>query len=319
MAEIGILLLLSVIAIGLIAYSLMPNRRERDETVERRAAGLSSTAKPSEISRQARDAAMKNMFERAAPLLSRPVMPKTDSEQFSLRTRLANAGFRRESAPMIFLASKTAAAGVAGLIGLAFAISNGYTWNNVFGIAALGAGVGFMFPNLWLWMAVKQRNENILHGLPDSLDLLVCSVEAGLGLDAALLRVGDEMKFVYKELAEELQIATIETQMGVTRSEALTRMAERTGVSEMRALVAVITQAEKLGTSVAKALRNQAEALRTKRRQKAEERAQKTAVKLMLPLILFIFPAILIVLGGPAGIKLSQTMSAGGSGAISAK
>ncbi len=309
---------LVVVAVALIVYALMPARQDREEIVARRVAGRGQeVVDAANISHRARESAMATVFEKAAPFLSRPMMPKTDEEQSTLKTRLANAGFRRESAASLFLASKTVTAVVLGLLGLFVAVSGGKPPLSIASIAALAAGIGFLLPNVWLWLAVKQRTERILNGMPDSLDLLVVSVEAGLALDAALQRVGDEMRHVYPELSEELQIATIETQMGVPRSDALARMADRTGVAEMRALVAVIAQAERLGTSVAKTLRNQAETLRTKRRQKAEERAQKTAVKLMLPLILFIFPAILIVLGGPAGIKLAETMSSGSGSALS--
>ena len=169
-----------------------------------------------------------------------------------------------------------------------------------------------MLPNMWLWVARGQRAEKIRNGLPDSLDLLVVSVESGLALDAGIQRVSDEMSNVHTELAEEMQIATLEAQMGVPRAEALLNMAGRCGVSEMRALVAVITQAEKFGTSVAKALRIQADTLRQKRRLKAEERAQKTTVKLMLPLILFIFPSIFVVLVGPAALRIIEVMGKGG-------
>jgi len=226
----------------------------------------------------------------------------------SLKLKLARAGYRREGASSLFLASKTVL-GVAGAIGaVLFALSSGQTMQNVLGLAAFAGGVGFMLPNVWLSLAIKQRAEKIANGLPDSLDLMVVSVEAGLGLDAALQRVGDEMRFVYPELAEEFTIATAETQMGVPRAEALRNMAERVDVPQLTALVSIIIQAEKFGTSIAKALRNQADALRTKRRQKAEERAQKTAVKLMLPLILFIFPAMFVVLGGPAALRLIRTL-----------
>jgi tight adherence protein C len=163
-------------------------------------------------------------------------------------------------------------------------------------------------------MAVRKRAEKIRNGMPDSLDLLVVSVESGLALDAGLLKVSDEMKNVHPELSEEMQIATLEAQMGVPRSEALRNMAQRTGVEEMRALIAVITQAEKFGTSVAKALRTQADTLRQKRRLKAEERAQKTTVKLMIPLVLFIFPSIFVVLVGPAALKIMDAIGGGGMG-----
>ena len=143
---------------------------------------------------------------------------------------------------------------------------------------------------------------------------MVISVEAGLGLDAAIQRVAKELQHVHVELSEEFVITTMETQMGVRRGEALENMAERSGLTEMKSLVAVINQAEKFGTSIARTLRNQADAMRVKRRQRAEERAQKTAVKLMIPLILFIFPAMMIVLGGPAMIKLVAGLNSAGGG-----
>jgi len=217
-----------------------------------------------------------------------------------------------ESATSVFLASKMVGAAAGGLVGALLAISSGKEMMTVVGQTVFAAGLGFMLPNMWLSMTIKKRMEAIRNGLADALDLMVIAVESGLGLDAALLRVSDEMRTVYPALAEEFQISTIETQMGVLRAEALQKMAERTGVSEMKSLVATIIQAEKLGTSIAKALRTQSDSLRTKRRQKAEERAQKTAVKLLLPLILFIFPTIFVVLVGPAAIQLMDTFGAGG-------
>lgn len=313
MIDVAVLGILILLATAMVAYSLWPARERDEEAASRRANGLAKADDEAAIRRKARDSTGVRVLERAAPLLSRPVMPRNDAEGYTLKSKLMNAGFRQESAPMLFLASKTALAIVGGIIGTMYAASVGKPTAQVLSSAALGAGLGFMLPNGWLWLTVKRRCEAIQHGLPDCLDLMVVSVESGLGLDAAMQRVGDEMRLAYPELSEELQVASIETQMGVPRAEALMRMAERTGVQEMRALVVVIAQAEKLGTSVAKALRNQADSLRTKRRQKAEERAQKTAVKLMLPLILFIFPAMLIVLGGPAALKLMEVMSSGGS------
>jgi tight adherence protein C len=267
---------------------------------------------PGDPRKQAKAAAKNSFMEKAAPMLSRPMMPRSEKDQTTLRVKLATAGYRSESVGAVFLASKTLAALALGGLGLFFALGAGKPISGVFGQTVLAAGIGFLLPEGWLFMARSQRIEAIRNGLPDALDLMVVSVEAGLGLDASLQRVGDEMRHVHGDLSEELQIATVETQMGITRAEALEKMAVRSGVEEMKALVAVITQAEKLGTSIAKALRTQADTLRTKRRQRAEERAQKTAVKLMLPLILFIFPAILVVLGAPAGIKVYQTMSQGG-------
>lgn len=313
--EIVSVAVLVVAAVAMIAYSLWPAKSEKDGAVERRLVTAGKDRDSAALMRAAKEAAAKaSMFARAAPLLSKPMMPKSAEESNTLRMKLANAGFRRENAPLMFLASKTALGAAFGLLVAFYALSAGKQMTSILGLGAFAAGIGFLGPNGWLWLAIHGRSEKIRNGLPDSLDLLVVSVEAGLGLDAAVQRVGDEMRHVYPELSEEMQIATVETQMGVPRSEALTRMGDRTGVVEMKSLVAVISQAEKLGTSVAKALRNQAEALRTKRRQRAEERAQKTAVKLLLPLIVFIFPAIMVVLGGPAAIKLMETLGGGGSG-----
>jgi tight adherence protein C len=244
----------------------------------------------------------------AAPFLSKPVMPKSQQEQSTLRIKLARAGFRSDAAPIMFLASKTVLGGVMALLGLTFGLAGGQTARNVLSIVVFVGGLGFMLPNVWLWLGGKQRSEKIREGLADALDLLVISVEAGLGLDAAIQRVARELQHVHPELSEEFTIATMETQMGVPRGEALENTAMRTGLREMKSLVAVVNQAEKFGTSIAKTLRNQADAMRVKRRQAAEERAQKTAVKLMLPLVLFIFPAIMIVLGGPAMIKLMSSL-----------
>jgi tight adherence protein C len=194
-------------------------------------------------------------------------------------------------------------------IAAAFAgISFGLSWLNLAGAVLFAAPVGFLLPDLWLSVTVKQRREAMRYGLPDTLDLMVVSVESGLALDAAIQRVGDEMATVHPELSEELRISTAEAQMGVPRSEALSRMSVRTGVPEVQSLVTIVLQAEKFGTSIARALRNQADALRTKRRQQAEERAQKTAVKLMIPLVLFIFPAMGVVLGGPAALKMIEAL-----------
>jgi len=303
-----IVIIMGVIAAAMIAYALLPNRADQEETVRRRTAGLRPDEDPNAIRAKAKQkAALPELLAKAAPLLSRPFVPRNSDEQSTLKAKLASAGFRRDSASAIFLASKSVGAVICGTIGLILGLNSDKEMLHIVGQTIFGLGLGFMLPNLWLSTTIRKRAESISNGLPDALDLMVVGVEAGLGLDAALLRVGDEMKNVHPNLSEEFQIATVETQMGVPRGEALNKMAIRSAVGEMRALVAVITQAEKLGTSIATALRTQSDALRTKRRQKAEERAQKTAVKLLLPLILFIFPSIFVVLAGPAAVHLIKT------------
>lgn len=304
MTELILLLVMAVAAVGMVIYSLMPRKGDQQSTLARRMTGKSAEEDARLIQEKARESVAAKMMRRVAPLAMRPVMPKSSAEMSRLRLKLAAAGFRKDTAPAIFLGSKT-------VVGLSIGIAVGaYVWSTgsepqrIIGFALFGAAIGFMSPNLWLSLNMKQRGERIRNGLPDALDLLVITVESGLALDGAVQRVGDELRHVHPDLSEEFQIATREVQMGIPRSEALNNVAERTNLVEIKSLVAVVNQAEKFGTSIARALRNQADALRVKRRQKAEERAQKTAVKLMAPLILFIFPAIFVVLVGPAALKM---------------
>jgi tight adherence protein C len=312
MDQMMLLGILVVVSVGLVIYALLPASKEQRDLVIRRMAGKKSAPEQSLIKGQGKPGAASKMMDKVAPLAMKPVMPKSAEDMSTLREKLANAGFRHESATRYFLASKTMLGIGMAIAALTFSWSRGYEPKHLFGIMAFVGGLGFMAPNTWLSIAKAKRTEKVRNGLPDSLDLLVVSVESGLGLDAGLQRVSDEMIKVHPDLSEEIQIATLETQMGVPRTEALLSMARRCGVEEMKALVAIITQAEKFGTSVAKALRIQADTLRVKRRLKAEERAQKTTVKLMIPLILFIFPSIFVVLVGPAALKIYEVLGNGG-------
>lgn len=302
---VGVLL---VVAAGLVIYAVFPSKREDREIVKRRLAGHRATDEVAEIKTTARQQARQDLVKKATPLLERLIMPTSSEEQTSLRQQLASAGFRAPQAQTMLMASKTVLAllGLVGGVIASFSVAQPLMIR--IGIIAFAGGLGFMLPTLWLSMAIRSRKEKVRNGLPDTLDLLVVSVESGLALDGAIKRVGDEMNAVHPDLSEEMRIATAESQMGIPRSEALSNMAKRTAVDEVRSLVSVIVQAEKFGTSVARALRNQADTLRTKRSQAAEERAQKTAVKLMIPLVLFIFPAMGVVLGGPAILKMIEAL-----------
>ncbi len=314
MLQLIVLLVLVVLSAMLIVYSFLPDRSQHEEKILRRMSGRKGEAPDLPTAGQNRKSAATQVMEKVAPLAMKPVMPRSDEEMSTLREKLAQAGYRNESVVRVFLASKTMLGIALAVLTLVVCWARGLDVQQLFGFAATAAGAGFMLPNLWLWVARHQRAEQIRNGLPDSLDLLVVCVESGLALDAGIQRVSEEMHHVHVELSEELQIATLENQMGVPRAEALEHMARRSGVSEMNALVAVITQAERFGTSVSKALRTQADMLRVKRRLKAEERAQKTTVKLMLPLILFIFPSIFVVLVGPAALQLYKNLCGGSLG-----
>jgi tight adherence protein C len=154
---------------------------------------------------------------------------------------------------------------------------------------------------------MANRQLRLRWGLADALDLMVVSIEAGLGLNAALVRVGEELKAAHPDISEELELTNLEIRVGRERDEALRNLAERTGVDDLRSLVAMLIQADRFGTSIAKAVRVYADSLRTKRRQRAEQAAQKAAVKLLLPLALFLFPTLFIAILGPAALNLIDT------------
>ena len=229
----------------------------------------------------------------------------------SVRDGLSEAGFRGPNAVPLFLGSKIVfAAGLPLIFFLIMtAFGNPFAGQGLlFGIA-LGV-IGFYLPTLWLWDASKKRKLEIQYSLPDSLDLMVVCVEAGLGLDAALVRVSQESALGSPELAAELRIVNQEMRTGAARIDALRNLARRTGVDDIQSLVAVLVQADRLGTSIASALRAQSDSLRIRRRQRAEEAAHKTGVKLVFPLVLCIFPGLLVILLAPAFLRIFKALSA---------
>src|SRR5918996_1401222 len=176
-------------------------------------------------------------------------------------------------------------------------------------LSALPAmGIGYVIPGFILARKARKRQHRIRLSLADALDLMVVSVEAGLGLDQAMARVAQELEFAYVDLASELRLVGLELLAGTGRSEALRNLADRTGVDDLSALVAMLIQTDKFGTSVANSLRVFSDTLRTKRRQRAEEAAAKTGVKMVFPLVVCIFPAIWIVTIGPAAIRFIRVL-----------
>ena len=234
-------------------------------------------------------AAMKRLGEKA---------PKSPRELGNLRLRLVQAGYRREEALTIFFGIRIAFA-----LGLFALFASSAIAKPNLALALGGLGLGYILPGMVLARMAKRRAHRIRLSLADMLDLLVVSVEAGLGLDQALQRVGAELAFAYPELADELRLINLELRAGKPRSEALRNLADRTGVDDLSSLVTMLIQTDKFGTSVAQSLRVYSETLRTKRRQRAEEAAAKTGVKMVFPLVICIFPAIWVVTIGPAAIR----------------
>ena len=163
---------------------------------------------------------------------------------------------------------------------------------------------GILLPEMWLLWRISARQHRLQKALPDGLDLLVICVEVGLGLDQAILRVAEELQIVHPELSDELQLVNLEMRVGKTRIDALRELARRTGLEDIKSLVAMLIQTERFGTSIAQSLRVHSDELRTKRRQRAEEKAAKTSVKMVPPLVFFIFPALMVVILGPAIITI---------------
>jgi len=229
--------------------------------------------------------------------------PRSAKEIGKLQQRLVVAGFRNSEAIIVFFGIRI---GVA-LVAFALLATPVIRQPNLL-VALSVCMVGYVVPGMVLARLAKRRQHRIRLGLPDALDLLVVSVEAGLGLDQAIQRVGHELAFAHPDLCSELRLINLEMRAGTARADALDNLAERTGVDDVQSLVAMLVQTDKFGTSVSQSLRVHSETVRTKRRQRAEEAAAKTGVKLVFPLVFCIFPAIWVVTIGPAAIKFIEVI-----------
>lgn len=305
----SIFLLLIFFSVSALVYAILS--RSTADPVEARLKHVQAESNPDPA--QQDQAAMPGWVVKIVALaepIAHAHLPKEGWDQAALRIHFMQAGYRLPSAPLLFFAAKTVLTFV--LPGL-FVV---YTWLTgafdapkpfLIGLIAC-AGLGYFLPNVLLSRRMAYRKREIFESFPDALDLIIVCVEAGLGLDAALLRVGEEIHTRSRILGEELHLTNLEIRAGHTREQALRHLALRTGAEDIDALVAILVQSERFGTSVGEALRVNAESLRTKRRLRAEEAAAKIATKLLFPLIFFIFPAMLVVLLGPAIISIHNIL-----------
>lgn len=233
---------------------------------------------------------------------------KDSPKALEIKKTLVQAGFSSEKASSVYMGVKIGLA--LGLPILALPFLWRWSSNTVFlgGALYLLLMAGYMIPSLILEQLVARRKTLVRESLPDALDLMVVCVEAGQGLNAAIKRVGDELRFTKSILGEELLKVNLEVSAGQEREQALRNLGERTGVEEVISLCNILIQSDRFGTSIANTLKIQSDAVRTTRRQKLEELAAKTPVKLVFPLLLFIFPAIMVVILGPAAIRISETL-----------
>ena len=228
------------------------------------------------------------------------ILPRSADEMSRQQKRLIKAGIRHKDGPVLFYGVKLSLAVVLIIV---FSLL-GYLPGNPLLYIVLSVFFGALIPDIWLTRKGKTRIENIQLGLPDVLDLAVVCVEAGLGLDQALMRIGQEVKPVHPALSDELRLYNLEVNAGRSRADALRNLASRSDIDDLKSLVAVLIQTDRFGTSIAQSLRVYSDSLRTKRRQRAEERAAKTTIKIIPVLVFFILPAVFIVVLLPAFISI---------------
>jgi tight adherence protein C len=291
--------LLLFTAVFVMAWVLLGVLLKRDENpLKNRLKSPTRSIEVDDIPKEGVFAPLVNRISRAA---AAPLMPKQREEHSRLRKRLIFAGMYSNSAMHLFVGARIMLL----LGGLAFgalvALSFKEPLLSISAAAFVGL-LGFVLPLLWLSGRINKRRRKLESSLPDVLDLMVVCVEAGLTLDAAVQRVGHEISLAHPEISQELGITHMETRIGISRVDALRNLGHRTGSPSLQSLAAMLVQAERFGTSIAAALRVFADSLRTKRQYAAEEQAAKTTVKLAFPVVLFIFPTVLVVLGGPAFI-----------------
>jgi len=230
------------------------------------------------------------------------VLPRSPEEVGVIQKRLMWAGLRKDAHLKIFYGAKVI---LPVALVVLVSVTRAYQYGPFF-VYAMAVALGFLLPDFWLGWRIDKRQDDIRLALPEALDLLVICIEAGLGLDQAVIRVADEIKLSQPLLSEELNTVNLEQRAGRPRAEAWKNLAGRTDVDSVRALVSMLIQADTFGTSIAQSLRVHSDGLRTQRRQQAEEQAAKTTVKLVFPLVLFIFPSLFVVTLGPSLITISD-------------
>ena len=302
--------LCAVTAIGFSLRHLLSDDADRIEARIDRAEGtfVGPGASGGPARSLTREAELDSPWRRLLRLLARLARPREGAELSRTQARLEQAGLRGAHVIESYFGAKILLSVVLAGGFLALAAMATRPVPNAFRVAVVLAAIGFYAPNAWLGGRIAERQKLLRRALPDALDLLVACVEAGLAVEAALARVVKEIGLSAALLAAELSQATLEMRAGITRGEAFRRLAARTGLEELRLLSAMLVQTELFGTSIGKALRIQAGSMRVKRSQRAEERAAKVATKMMVPLILCILPTLLIVIIGPAVVRIHRTL-----------
>ncbi|QGJ71444.1 Type II secretion protein F [Planctomycetales bacterium 10988] len=283
-----------------------------EESVDDRLKSLTETRShdPFKSSNQQQDVrAIRSQVGENIKKIGTIMMPdENDKNRTQLKSRMIHAGFYSPSALPLFVGVKALMTFAPALIALLLGAAGLFSIQTALIIAVVGCVVGLIGPSFWLDNRKKARQTAIRRGLPDAMDVLVICLEGGVSLDASLARVGEELSKAHPILANELKICQRQIQMGQNAGEALQNFSRRADMEEIRSLAGVVIQAQKYGSSMANALRVHADSLRQKRSQKAEEMAQKASTKILFPTLLFIFPAIFLVILGPAVIQMYRVL-----------
>lgn len=300
-------LVFMMVLLGSMGLYLVLGSREKIKVIKRRAEGQFGIAGSES---ESVTAGAKDKFQEFLSRLGEATKPANKEEVSALKEQLMSAGYRHAQAPIIFMGAKIFSSIVvlAVTIVLPANVLGFPSATSYFMIYFAAASAGYFLPLLWLHHTIARRKEKILEAFPDALDLMVVCVEAGLGLDAAIARVSSEIEFAHLELAEELNLVSLELRTGLSRLEALKNLSRRINLEEVSSLVALLVQTDKFGTSVGQALRVHSDAMRVNRQLRAEEMAAKLPVKLLFPLVLFIFPSLFVVVVGPAAINIARTL-----------
>jgi tight adherence protein C len=302
---------ISAACLFLFVLELAPNR---SPAVSQRLTELQtlSPTSPSILSRRRRHERTEKI-KSVVQAFGESVLERSSEPPSALRLRLIQAGYPAASSVPMYLGTRILLPAALGLGALTLLPLIGFKAIGIMLGVVYFVAMGYVVPSLHLRIRTKRRQKEMQKALPDALDMLVVSVEAGLGLNQALVRVAEEVHRLSPVLSEQLALVNLEIRAGTAREEALKNLGERTGLGDISSLVGMLIQTERFGTSVAQALRTHADTMRTKRRQRAEEAAAKTTIKLIFPLVFCVFPAMFVVILGPAVIQIIQALKGFGA------
>lgn len=310
MDQILLISIFAFLVVILISWGVYVYLRSKQEINDWSTRAIGKSLSQQALQAEGEKKTVKDDFVKVLARLGNASQPKESQSKSPLRASLITAGYRSSQAPGVFLGARIFVGIVFGLVFLLFG-ADAMEGKDPLAFPAFLVGamfLGYYLPTMWLNRSVSTRQQRITNAFPDSLDLMVVCVEAGLGLDQALSRVALEVKKGHPDLGEEFELLNLELRAGLSREQGLRNLVSRIDLDDIRSLVALLIQTDRFGTSIGQALRVYSDSMRLKRRMVAEGKAAQLPVKLMIPLILFIFPALMVVIIGPGAISLMRNL-----------